>query len=541
MKLPNPKRIKHRIMGSEHEHGIKARRKNGQTFFNVCDPTPINTNELVILSLPGELRGRFLGARAIQLNQAQIYVDSGNHPEYATAECRGPKEAALQETAGLGIMARTAIDYNNIHPDQEKISLHKTNRNCVWNDDSGISPICWGSHANYLSLRKISDGDRAEKCMGFLLSRWPLIGNGWFMIVDKKYLRFLFSQRGELMLAKIAGTTTEEKRPLINTRDEPHANHEIWRRIHDISGNSNMSQYQLYLKYGTFDIVLAMTEATNFLTAPPNIVNTGRLGLGIEEAHSDACHIFNADIRCQTKVGLADGKKWGSLDFQRYYFNEACRFFAEGRGTLTQERKEIMRFWKQILDALENWNLPYLARYLDWAAVLYYEVMPRLKRLKLDPELLFLKEPSIINPGPPQEGIPYDFLLERKGRQELLLDYLFYYLTSYANVDISASPYGYYLRNNMMEQLFSDEEINHAQSHPPSQTRAQLREYLMQNPPPNKQVREAVWNRMTFGTAGVYSATEEINLSNPYCRTLGKGGQKICPIGKSYLGDVGCD
>lgn len=525
-KIPKPKRIKHRITGAEIEHGVETK----STSLKV--PEFCNTLELVLSSLPTELRHRYIIPRVIQPNQAQVYNDSGNHPEYATPECRGGKETALYETAGLGIMTRAVRRYNESNPGLGEISLHKTNRNCEWTP-TGLSMFSWGSHANFLSLRGIEDGQRVRDCIPFALSRWPLIGNGWFKIVDKKYLRFIFSQRGEIMQATAEYSTTGDKRPLINTKNQPEADAKIWRRIHDISGNSNMSQWQLFLKYGTFEIVLAMIEAGNFLQQIPLITTSAKSYFKEQEPFTLACQIFNTDLRCRSRVELQGGRWWTSLDFQRYYLNEARRFFAEGKGTLTPERKLVMKFWAKILDALKRWDLPFLARYLDWAAVLYYEIMPRVRRLGFDPELLFLDDPPLIDSRgrvPVAEGIPCDFLFERKGQEEKLLDYFLYYLVSYANVDISSSPYGFYLRTGRMERLFSEEEISFAETNPPARTRAKLREEVMQNPPHDKmEVKGLGWNWVTFGYPG-QSATAQIDLPNPYRATMRPEGEKVGPV-----------
>lgn len=525
-KIPKPKRIQHRIMGAEVEHGVETKGKSfgGSAF---C-----NSTELAKSSLPVKLCHRYITPRAILPNQAQVYSDSGNHPEYATPECWGAKETALYETAGLKIMAKAVRRYNESKPSLEKISLHKTNRNCEWTS-MGLSIFSWGSHANFLSLRGVEDGQRVRDCMPFLLSRWPLIGNGWFKIVDQKYLWFIFSQRGEVMKAMAEYSTTGDKRPLINTRDHSEADTNIWRRVHDISGNSNMSQWQLFLKYGTWEIVLAMIEASNFLETIPLIAISGESYFQEFKSLTSACRIFNADLRCRFTAELLDGRQWTSLDFQRYYLNEAHRFFAEGRGTLTPERKLVMEFWTKILDALERWDLPFLARYLDWAAMLYYEIMPRVKRLGFNPELLFLDDPSLADSNghtPVAEGIPYDFLFKRKGWEEKLIDYFLYYLVSYANVDISSSPYGFYLRTSRMERLFSEAESSLAETNPPARTRAKLREEMMQNPPHGGMETKGLgWSWITFAYSNQV-ATAQINLPNPYRATMRPEGERVEPV-----------
>lgn len=331
------------------------------------------------------------------------------------------------------------------------------------------------------------------------------------------------------MVAKInnAGTTGSTK-PFIHTKDIPRANQEIWRRIHDLSGNSTLSPWQLVLKYGTFDLVLAMVEAENFLQPPLLADDQDFLTHDEIIPYTFASQIFNTDIRFRSKVKLWDGRYWTSLDFQRYYLKEACRFFAEGRGTLIPERKVVLEFWTKILDALERWDLPFLAKYLDWAAVLYYEIIPRLKRLSLDPELLFIKSSLADPPTSVSQGIPGDHQFERKGKTERLLEYFLYFLTSYANVDTTASPYGLYLSQSLMEKMFTREEIEFAKNNPPQKTRARLRDEIIQNPPAGMILRDATWDSVIF-TPPQSAKGLKVDLPNPYRSYARPGGEEFKP------------
>ena len=239
--------------------------------------------------------------------------------------------------------------------------------------------------------------------------------------------------------------------------------------------------------------------------------------------------IFNTDIRFTSTIRLKNGEEWTSLDFQRYYLKEARRFFAEGRGTLTPERKWTLELWGKTLNALNRWDLPYLARYLDWAAVLYYEVMPRLKRLGFDPELLFSNSSLLSDSGPSAPpGIPCDYEFQRKGETETLLKYFLYFLTSYANVDASSSPYGLYLRQGLMKQIFTREEIEFAKNNPPRRTRAKLREELIRNPPPGMTLYQFAWDSLLFTPPHTTNGLR-VDLPNPYRHNARKGGEEFKP------------
>lgn len=539
-KIPRPKRIKLRIMGGEDELGGRVANKDGSTppagsaaFENHC-------GGVILAMAPENMSNRYVQyARVVLPNGSLCYLDTASHFECSTSECLGAREVSLYETASMEVIADGLRRYNQTKSGPHAISLHKTNRSCELDDLGRPLKFSWGSHGNFLSFRWVQDGLRMQQMAGFLISRWPIIGNGWLRVVDKKYLRFVFSQRGEVVEAKVDGCTTSEAKPLINTKDKSMLGSEIWRRIHDISGNHNMSQIQLVLKYGTFDLVLAMVEAGDFLRPPPLPVDLKKIPFPGEYAsYTLASHIFNNDIRCKTPVSLKNGREWTSLDFQRYYLNEARRFFVEGRGTLTPERKWVLKLWGETLNALRRWDLPFLAKYLDWASALYYEIMPRLGRLGFDPELLFSNSSFLHDPescAPP--GIPYNYQFERKGKTETLLKYFLYYLTSYADVDISASPYGLYLRQGLMKQIFTREEIEFAKNNPPQRTRARLREELIRNPPEGMSLYQFAWDRVTFAPPNT-SKGLQVELPNPYRYNMRDGGEEYKPSVNYY--DGGC-
>lgn len=539
-KIPRPRRIKLRIMGVENELGGRVVNKDGFPLPSGSGVFENHCGEIILAMVPKNMSNRCLQyARVALPNGSLCYSDTGSHLEHSTSECLGARELSLFETAGMEVIADGMRRYNQAKSGPYVMSLHKANRSCELDDLGQPLKYSWGSHANFLSFRRVEDGLRMQQMAGFLISRWPLIGNGWFKVVDKKYLRFIFSQRGEVVEAKVDGCTTGEAKPLINTKDKSMLGSEIWRRIHDISGNHNMSQVQLVLKYGTFDLLLAMVEAGDFLQPPPLPVDLKKIPFPGEYAsYTLASHIFNNDIRCKTPVPLKNGREWTSLDFQRYYLNEARRFFAKGLGTLTPERKWVLELWGKTLDALRRWDLPFLAQYLDWASTLYYEIMPRLKRLGFDPELLFSNSSFLHDPescAPPR--IPHDHQFMRNGKTEMLLKYLLYFLTSYADVDTSSSIYGLYLRQGLIKQIFTREEIEFAKNNPPQRTRARLREELIRNPPKGMILYQFAWDRVTFAPPGTTKGLM-VELPNPYRYNMRDGGEEYKPSVNYY--DGGC-
>ena len=525
-KIPKPKHIKLRINGSDIEYGLGVTKRDQFSgdpiiFYQTHPP------KIVEAMLPAENKRILPGARVILPNGGLIYSNTGNHVEHATAECLGARELALHETAGLEILTEGVNRFNQSNPNLPKVSLHKTNCSCEL-DDNKRPLYYWGSHASFLTLRTVTIDLRENLMKEFLMSGWPLIGNGWFKVVDKKYLRFIFSQRAEIISASRGATSTcptagNNSRPMFHLRDEPHADNLVWQRIHDISLNANLSQYQIFLKYGIYDLVLAMVEAKDFLRPLP-LIDHIALGCGTTTAaYTTASLIFNEDICFQRPVKLQNGRSWTSIDFQLHYFKEACRFFAQGRGTLTPERKIVLNFWGKILRALKRWDLPYLAQYLDWAAILYYEVLPRLRRLGFDPTLLFLPpSQSDHSESLALQGIPYDHQFIRKEKDENLLAYFLYFITSYANVDTSASPYGLYLRQNKIKSIFTRAEIEFAKNNPPARTRATLREEIIRHPPENTTLQTWCWDKLYFAISNLVPSIC-FDLPNPYRYGLKNG------------------
>jgi len=259
-------------------------------------------------------------SKAILLNQGIVYTDI-EHIEYSTPECLDAMELALFESAGLDIMTqmmrrlkrKTGLDFK----------LYKTNRNCCY--DGELYPIAdldinsWGSHANYLVKRSAFSGrkDFFDLIMPFLISRWCLIGNGWIKINETDgALQFVLSQRAEVMKKN---RNPEDKPSFFSKKDSQYANRTRWRRHHDVSGNSTMSEWQLFLKYATLDIILTMIEAKS-IKMPPDIYPMDWFETSL---------FFNADPKSKNPASLLEeGLRWNALDFQRFYIKQAQEFFA---------------------------------------------------------------------------------------------------------------------------------------------------------------------------------------------------------------------
>src|SRR5215472_1214692 len=189
-------------------------------------------------------------ANVILTNGARLYVDHA-HPEYSTPECTNPLAAVIWDKAGERVMAEAALKAATV-PGASPIQLYKNNT-----DNKGAS---YGCHENYLMRRATPFADIVRNLTPFFVSRQVVCGAGRVgQGADGRNEGFQISQRADFFEVEV-GLETTLKRPIINTRDEPHADPEKYRRLHVIIGDANMSEVSTYLKVGTTALVLAMIE-----------------------------------------------------------------------------------------------------------------------------------------------------------------------------------------------------------------------------------------------------------------------------------------
>ncbi len=189
-------------------------------------------------------------ANVILTNGARLYVDHA-HPEYSAPECTNPLSVVIWDKAGERIMAEAAAKAATV-PGSHPIQLYKNNT-----DNKGAS---YGTHENYLMRRSTPFADIVKNLTPFFVTRQVICGAGRVGIgADGRGTGFQISQRADFFEVEV-GLETTLKRPIINTRDEPHADPEKYRRLHVIIGDANMSEVASYLKMGTTALVLAMIE-----------------------------------------------------------------------------------------------------------------------------------------------------------------------------------------------------------------------------------------------------------------------------------------
>lgn len=535
-RIPRPQRIKLRIMGSEIEFGMRfvvPPQKDSRAFQEKLDlATGLfaqgnYATSLARLTLPANSRGRPCGRYAILDNQGQVYIDCNAQIEYATPECLGAENLALYETAGLDIIAHAVKRFNIAYADRlAPIKMYKTNRDTELYESGYLSRTSWGSHANYLTLRRAGVPELEQFWLPFLETRWCIIGNGWVDFFDKQYVHFLFSQRADVMMRSRELRTTDVMKPLIHDKGaEVHARQDVWRRLHDISGNANMSHKQLVLKYATADIVLAMIEAGDFLREPPHF-NEGR------HSANEICRCFNGDIFGRVRLACDDGMHRGFLDVQEFYIEEALRFFGEGRATLTDERKRALEWWQAVIDAMRRRDLKYVSRFLDWAALLrQFEFL--FEKMNLDFDAFCDMETDLDGRFvryPAERGVAWNTPVPRNNKPMVgLLCYLLEYITQYADVETARSPYGILVAKGVMDALFTPEQIARAVADPPSRTRAHLRktiEALIRLP---HSLLCTSWDNETVSIRVQPGAflNRNISLQNPYRFLIGPEEKRI--------------
>ncbi len=352
-------------------------------------------------------------------NGARLYLDVGSHPEYATPECDSLTSLVAHDKAGERVLEGLVVDAEKRLHDEGiagDIYLFKNNT-----DSAGNS---YGCHENFLVGRHGEFSRLADILIPFLVTRQLICGAGKVLQTPRGAV-YCVSQRAEHIWEGVSSATTRS-RPIINTRDEPHADAERYRRLHVIVGDSNMNEATTMLKVGSADLVLRMIEEG---------VTFRDLTL---ENPIRAIREISHDLTGTRLVRLAAGRSASALEIQREYYSRAVDFLARSGGDDTAKR--VLELWGRTLDAVEKQDLGLIDREIDWATK--FQLIERY-RAKHD---LSLSSPRVAQ-----------------------LDLAYH--------DISRQRGLYYLLQNRgaVERVISDLEIFEAKSVPPQTTRAKLR------------------------------------------------------------------
>ncbi|HQR79701.1 MAG TPA: Pup--protein ligase [Actinomycetota bacterium] len=356
-------------------------------------------------------------------NGSRLYLDVGSHPEYATAECDDLRQLVTHDKAGERILEGLQVDAEQRLAGEGilgDIYLFKNNT-----DSAGNS---YGCHENYLVGRQGEFFRLAEVLIPFLVSRQLICGAGKVLQTPRGAI-FTVSQRAEHVWESVSSATTRS-RPIINTRDEPHADAERFRRLHVIVGDSNMSETTTLLKVGSTDLVLRMLEA----------------GLSLRDFTLEnpirSIRDISQDPTGRKPVRLATGRSICALDMQREYLDRV-RAFAQAGGLLDDPRSvswRVVDLWTRTLDAIDSQRLQDVATEIDWV----------IKRQLIE-RYMAKHQLSITDARISQLDLAYHDISRRRG--------LFHLLQG----------------KGLVARASSDIEIFQAKSLPPQTTRAKLR------------------------------------------------------------------
>ncbi|MEM9134372.1 MAG: Pup--protein ligase [Actinomycetota bacterium] len=279
------------------------------------------------------------------VNGARLYLDVGSHPEYATAECDSIDAVVVHDKAGERILEQLLDSAEERLRDEGirgTIHLFKNNT-----DSAGNS---YGCHENYLTTRNDDLSHYSEVLIPFLVTRQIYAGAGKVLQTARGSM-FAVSQRAEHIWEGVSSATTRS-RPIINTRDEPHADAEHYRRLHVIVGDSNMSEYTTYLKVGAMAVLLRMVEDPGCVLRDMTLENPIR-----------AIREISHDLSMERKVRLASGKEMSALEIQSEFLERALHY-ADTNGLPPDEQKAL-EMWEHVMTHLKSDPFK-LDRELDW-------------------------------------------------------------------------------------------------------------------------------------------------------------------------------
>ncbi|TAK69664.1 MAG: Pup--protein ligase [Actinomycetota bacterium] len=282
-------------------------------------------------------------------NGARLYLDVGSHPEYATPECDDIAGLVTHDKAGERILESLLVDAEKRLAEEGiagEVYLFKNNT-----DSAGNS---YGCHENYLVARHGEFGRLADALIPFLVSRQIVVGAGKVLQTPRGAV-YCVSQRAEHIWEGVSSATTRS-RPIINTRDEPHADAERYRRLHVIVGDSSMSETTTMLKVGATDLVLRMLESGTVLR-DMTLENPIR-----------AIREISHDPTGRRLVRLANGRELSALQIQGEYYERAVDFCT--RRGLTDDPTSIparvLELWGRTLKAVDTGDLTLVDREIDW-------------------------------------------------------------------------------------------------------------------------------------------------------------------------------
>ena len=370
-------------------------------------------------------------------NGARFYVDHA-HPEYSSPETTNPRDLVIWDKAGEQVLNLSRTRAEAVSPPEQRILIYKNNT-----DSKGNS---YGTHENYLMDRKVPFARIVQHLMPFLVTRQIYTGSGKVGTENNaESCEYQISQRADFLETEV-GLETMHSRPIINTRDEPHADPEKYRRLHVIVGDANMSEVATYLKVGTMAIVLSMIE-DDFIDRDLSL-----------EAPVLAYRKVSRDLTCREPLRLKDGRTLTAVDIQREYFELALRYYA----TLEPEPwvPDVLARWESVLDRLAR-DPRTLNRELDWV-------------IKLE----------LIESYMAKHGLGWT------DPRVAMID------LQYHDIRPGKGLYGKLEEAEAVERIVTDDEVSKAIYDPPKDTRAYFRGMCLQKY--SEEIVSASWDSVIF-------------------------------------------
>jgi len=375
------------------------------------------------------------------VNGARYYVDHA-HPEYSCPEVTNVRDLVIHEKAGERILEASRREANALLPAGAEMLLHKNN-----SDRKGNS---YGSHENYLMDRRTSFKQIVECLMPFFATRQVYCGAGKVGSENRGMpVQYQISQRADFFETEVA-LDTMVKRPIINTRDEPHADREKYRRLHVIVGDANLSEYTIYLRNGVTAIVLSMIEDG---AISKNLTLRDPVKCIKETSH---------DPSCKTPLQLDEGRRMSAVEVQAEYLEMALAYTA--KQSVDPITKDVLVKWEHAIECLRRDPME-LHDKVDWV----------MKKAMIE---RFMERKSLDWTSPRVEMLDLQY-------HDLRPDKGLYYLLE---------------RQGLAERIVTDEEIVAAIHTPPPDTRAYFRGECLRKY--GAAVFGVNWDSISFGVDG---------------------------------------
>jgi proteasome accessory factor PafA2 len=409
------------------------------------------------LELDGEDEAGSLLMNMVLGNGARLYVDHA-HPEYSSAEVTNPRDAVIWDAAG-DLVALAAVRRLASDPELPPVNLYKNNT-----DNKSVS---YGSHENYLMPRSVPFGDIVRGLTPFFVTRQIICGAGRVGLgQDSSTPGYQISQRADFFEAEV-GLETTIRRPIINTRDEPHATADKYRRLHVIIGDANLSQASNYLKFGTTALVLSLVEAG--------------LAPKVEVYEPvQALQAVSHDTSLTAKLRLLDGRRVTALDLQ-WMYHEAAAKLAQDTGVADAvdgdgHTHDVLDRWATTLTQLDS-DRDAAATSVEWLAKL-----------------------SLLDGYRDRDNLAWNDA--RLGLVDL----------QWADIRPEKGLYYRFLARNRMQRIVDDAAIAAAVTEPPPDTRAFFRGRCVSSF--GKDVVGASWDSVIFDVPG-YGRLQRVPTREP--------------------------